>query len=324
MVTDSPWQNKNVFITGCTGLLGSHLTRRLCDAGANVVGLIRDWLPEAELIRAGTLSKMRVVRGAVEDYSLLERVVNEYEVGHVFHLAAQTIVGIANNNPLSTFETNVKGTWNLLEACRRNGVKGVIVASSDKAYGAHEQLPYMENAPLKGTHPYDVSKSCADLISQAYHETYGLPVCVSRCGNLFGGGDLNFNRLIPGTIRSVIFNERPVIRSDGKFIRDYIYVEDAVNALLLLSERMTDSKFHGEAFNFSNEIQLTAIELVDRILKIMERPDLQPTIANTATGEIMHQYLSANKAREWLEWRAEYGIENGLLRTVPWYQEFFR
>lgn len=265
-----------------------------------------------------------MVRGEVEDYALLERILNEYEIDVVFHLAAQTIVETANRNPISTFDTNIRGTWNLLEACRRNSlVKKIIVASSDKAYGVQHNLPYNESTPLQGTHPYDVSKSCADLLAYAYFNTYNLPVCITRCGNFYGGGDTNFNRIIPGTIRSVLHNEQPVIRSDGSYIRDYIYVKDAVSAYLLLAEKMEDKSVLGEAFNFSNEIQITVLDLTRKILSLTGREDLQPIIENRAEKEIKHQYLSAEKARKRLSWRPLYSLEQGLQETVEWYREFF-
>ena len=318
------WRNKNVFITGCTGLLGSWLVKTLVENEANVIGLIRDWVPKSNLILQNTINKIITVRGEVEDYFLLERILNEYEIDTVFHLAAQTIVGIANRNPISTFETNIEGTWNILEACRKNStIKKIIIASSDKAYGEHKTLPYTEDAPLKGSHPYDVSKSCADLIAFAYYNTYKLPVCVTRCGNFFGGGDLNFNRIIPGTIRSIIFDERVVIRSNGKFIRDYIYILDAVNAYLCLAEKIDEKKVIGEAFNFSNEIQLTVIELVNKILSIMDRKEFKPIILNEVKGEIEHQYLSAAKAKELLGWSPKYALEEGLRETVEWYKNEF-
>lgn len=322
---DTYWRNKNVFVTGCTGLLGSWLVKDLIDERANVTGLIRDWVPKSNLILQGSVNKTNIVRGDVKDYFLLERALNEYEIDTVFHLAAQTIVSIANRNPLSTFETNLKGTWDVLEACRRTPtVKRVIVASSDKAYGEHEILPYTEDAPLKGTHPYDVSKSCADLLAFTYYHTYNLPVCITRCGNFYGGGDLNFNRIVPGTIRSIIFNERPIIRSDGSFIRDYIYIRDAVNAYLFLSKKMDELDIRGEAFNFSNEIQLTVLELTNEILRLMGREDLKPIILNEVKSEIKHQYLSAAKARNKLGWKPKYTLEEGLIETIDWYKEFFK
>jgi CDP-glucose 4,6-dehydratase len=266
---------------------------------------------------------VKVVRGDVRDQATMERVLGEYEIDTVIHLAAQTIVGIANRNPVSTFETNIAGTWSLLEACRRSSaVKQIVVASSDKAYGEHEQLPYTEDAPLMGQHPYDVSKSCADLIAQTYAATYDLPVAVTRCGNFYGGGDLNWNRLVPGTIRSVLRGQRPVIRSDGKFVRDYFYAEDGAAANMLLAEQMSsDESLRGQAFNFSNEIQVTVLELVDRILKSMGSK-LEPDVRNEAVNEIRHQYLSAEKARRLLGWGPLFTLDEGLRMTIEWYKEF--
>src|SRR5215467_8637789 len=266
----------------------------MVEAGADVVCLVRDWVPQCELMRTGMLDRVKTVRGDIRDRDLLERTIGEYETGTVIHLAAQTIVGIANRNPVSTFESNIQGTWNVMEACRRSpGVKSIVVASSDKAYGDQEELPYDESTPLEGRHPYDVSKSCSDLIAQAYAKTYGLPVAITRCGNFYGGGDLNWNRIVPGTVRSVIRGERPIIRSDGKFVRDYFYAEDGAAANMLLAERMAaDKKLIGEAFNFSNESQVTVIELVDRILKLMNAK-LEPDVRNKAANEIREQYLSA-------------------------------
>jgi CDP-glucose 4,6-dehydratase len=316
------WRDRSVLVTGCTGLLGSWLTGALVEGGASVVGLVRDSVPRSRLSQTGLLGRIDVVRGEVEDYYLLERALNEYEVDTVFHLAAQTIVTIANRNPLSTFETNVRGTWNLLEACRRSPlVRRIVVASSDKAYGDQERLPYDESTPLEGRHPYDVSKSCADLICRAYFESYGLPVCVTRCGNFYGGGDLNFNRIVPGTIRSVYYNEPPVIRSDGSLIRDYFYIEDGVKAYMLLAEKMDDKAIHGEAFNFSNELQITVLGVVNRIIDTMGS-DLKPVVLNQATNEIRHQYLSARKARETLGWKPAFTLDEGLERTVGWYAAY--
>ena len=318
------WKNKNVFITGCTGLLGSSLTKELLDRGANIIGLVRDITPKSNLYLSGTYKNINIVKGTIEDLYTLERALNEYEINTVFHLAAQTIVGTANRNPLSTFETNIKGTWNLLEAARRvSTVKSVIIASSDKAYGDQIMLPYDETTPLQGEHPYDVSKSCTDLISKAYHTSYGLPVCITRCGNFYGAGDLNFNRIVPGTIRSVLNNESPIIRSDGTYIRDYFYVKDGALAYIHLAQKMAELDINGEAFNFSNEIQITTLELTNLILKLMEKEDLKPTILNQATNEIKHQYLSANKARNVLNWSPSFTLEQGLIETIEWYKEFF-
>jgi CDP-glucose 4,6-dehydratase len=319
------WKDRNVFITGCTGLLGSHLTQMLVEKKANVVGLVRDLVPKSNLVQTGIHDRINIVRGCVEDFYTIERTINEYEIDTVFHLAAQTIVGIANRNPLSTFESNIKGTWCVLEACRRvPTVKRIVIASSDKAYGDQDKLPYDENAPLIGAHPYDVSKSCADLISLMYYKTYNIPVCVTRCGNFYGPGDLNFNRIVPGTIRSIFNNEAPVIRSDGNYIRDYFYVKDGALAYIHLAEEMDDKKIHGEAFNFSNEIQVSVLELTKKILKLMEREDLKPMILNEAKNEIKHQYLSAEKARKMLGWKPKYDLESGLKETIEWYKQFFK
>lgn len=318
------WKNRNVLVTGCTGLLGSWLTKSLVEKEANVVGLIRDLVPRSNLNWSGFNNNIISVRGEIEDYFLLERTINEYEIDTVFHLAAQTIVTIANRNPISTFKANIEGTWNILEACRRSPlVKRIIVASSDKAYGDQEKLPYDEKTPLEGRHPYDVSKSCADLICRSYFETYGIPVCTTRCGNFFGGGDLNFNRIVPGTIRSILENERPVVRSDGKFLRDYFYIKDGVQSYMLLAEKMEDKKIHGEAFNFSTERPMTVLEIVDMIRMAMYS-DLMPLILNQANNEIRDQYLSAKKAKNLLNWSPSYTLEGGIKETVNWYRMFFK
>jgi CDP-glucose 4,6-dehydratase len=289
------------------------------------VCLIRDWVPQSELVRSGTIDQVTVVRGDIRDRDLIERALGEYEIDTVIHLAAQTIVGIANRNPVSTFESNIQGTWNLLEACRRSpAVRSIVVASSDKAYGDQEELPYDESTPLEGRHPYDVSKSCADLIAQAYAKTYDLPVSVTRCGNFYGGGDLNWNRIVPGTIRNVIRGERPVIRSDGQFVRDYFYVEDGAAAYLLLAEQLHGRpELRGQAFNFSNEIQVTVCELVQRILRLMGS-DLKAEIRNEASNEIRHQYLNASRAREMLGWAPLFTLDQGLERTLAWYRDYLR
>ncbi|MSR76351.1 MAG: NAD-dependent epimerase/dehydratase family protein [Candidatus Ryanbacteria bacterium] len=309
-------------MTGATGLLGSWLVKYLVDAGARVTVLVRDMVPDSHLLTSGYINRVNVVRGSLESYHILERALNEYEIDTVFHAAAQTIVQIANRNPLPTLEANVRGTWNILEAVRRNpNVKKIVIASSDKAYGIHKELPYTEDAPLRGSHPYDVSKSAADLISQMYHSTYGVPVTITRCGNFFGPGDLNFNRIVPETIRAFASNQRPIIRSDGTFIRDYFYIEDAADAYITLAEKMDDSKIHGHAFNFSNELQMSVREVVERIGKLMGS-NLEPIIANEAHNEIPHQYLSAKKAREMLGWSPRLGFDEGLRRTIDWYRNF--
>jgi CDP-glucose 4,6-dehydratase len=311
-------------VTGATGLVGSWLTEWLVNAGADVVALVRDGVPGSNFHRFGLDRRTVTVRGELEDYSLMERILNEYEIEVVFHLAAQTIVGIANQNPLSTFSANIQGTWNVLEAARHaRHIKAVVQASSDKAYGAHDVLPYTEEAPLIGRHPYDVSKSCADLIAQAYWVTYKLPVAITRCGNFYGGGDLNFNRIVPGTIRSLIDGQRPIIRSDGTLIRDYFYVKDGVGAYIVTAEKLLAGKGEGEAYNFSNEIQVNVRELVDMICRVSGVTHLEPVILNDAPNEISHQYLSAGKARRELAWTPSYTLEQGMTETVAWYRQHF-
>lgn len=317
------WIDRPTLVTGATGLVGGWLVRRLLEASADVVCLVRDWVPQSELVRGQLIGRVKVVRGDIADREILERALGEYEVDTVIHLAAQTIVGIANRNPASTFETNIGGTWALLEAARRSPlVRQIVIASSDKAYGDHEVLPYSEEAPLEGRHPYDVSKSCADLIAQAYAATYHTPVAITRCGNFYGGGDLNWNRIVPGTIRSILRGQRPIIRSDGQYVRDYFYAEDGAAANMALAEAMAkNSELRGQAFNFSNETQITVLEMVERILNLMGS-NLQPDIRNEATNEIRHQYLSAEKARRLLNWRPLFSLDEGLRRTIDWYKEF--
>ena len=318
------WQDRRVFVTGCTGLVGAWTVQELLQRGAHVVGLVRDNVHGSELYRGGHAKQIDVVHGAVEDYALLERALAEYEIQTVIHLAAQTIVGIANRSPLSTFETNIKGTWCVLEAARRCGfAPQVVVASSDKAYGEQANLPYTEDAPLQGRHPYDASKSCTDILALTYHHTYRVPVCVTRCGNFYGGGDLNWNRIVPGTIRSVCRDERPIIRSDGSYVRDYFYVKDGAAAYLHLAECMAQRpEVVGHAFNFSTEMQVTALEMVRTILRLMNSP-LEPDIRGEASHEIKHQYLSAAKARQMLDWRPAYELEHALRETIAWYKDYF-
>jgi CDP-glucose 4,6-dehydratase len=318
------WRDRRVFVTGCTGLVGTWTVRALLEQGAHVVGLVRDQVAGSELVRSGLIQKIDVVRGCVEDEPLVERAVAEYEIETIFHLAAQTIVGIATCSPLSTFETNIKGTWCVLEGARRSARRPqVIVASSDKAYGEQKTLPYTEEAPLEGRHPYDASKSCADILALTYHETYGLPVCVTRCGNFYGGGDLNWNRIVPGTIRSVLRHQRPVIRSDGSYIRDYFYVKDGGAAYLHLAECMArQPEVVGQAFNFSSEIQVSVLEMVERILRVMHS-DLTPDVRGEAQNEIRHQYLSSAKARRMLDWSPNYSLYEALRETIAWYYSYF-
>jgi CDP-glucose 4,6-dehydratase len=319
------WKNRNVLVTGATGVVGAWLVKELLAQGARVVVLVLDADPQSELYRSGDILRTSVVNGALEEYGTLERAINLHEIEVVFHLGAQTIVGVAHRSPLQTFEANIRGTYNLLEACRlhRGLVQRVVIASSDKAYGPQPRLPYMEEMSLNGRHPYEVSKSCADLIAQSYHYTYGLPVAIARCGNVYGGGDLNWSRLVPGAIRSFLHRERPILRSDGTYVRDYIYVKDVARAYMRLGECLDDKEVRGEAFNFSAEKPMTVVELVQVIQKLMGCRDIDSDVRSYAEGEIQHQHLSAQKAKKILRWEPTFDLETGLSETIAWYREFF-
>jgi CDP-glucose 4,6-dehydratase len=317
------WEGRRTFITGCTGFLGSWLTADLLERGAEVVGLVRMREPDSELVRSGLIQDIIQVTGELLDYALLRETLIDHQIDTVFHLAGQTIVGVANREPAATFETNVRGTWLLLEAVRETpSVRGIIVASSEKAYGEQNQLPYMEDSPLLGRHPYEVSKGCADLIARSYAHTYGLSVAVTRCSNLYGGGDLSWNRLIPGTIRSVLSGDRPVIRSDGTFRRDYLYVADAVRANLMLAEQLTRQDVRGEAFNIGSGNPVSALEVVQTIVRISGRDDLDPVILNEVKNEIQDEYLCPDKARDRIGWHPLYPLDNGIRETMDWYEAY--
>lgn len=318
------WRDRNVLVTGATGILGSSLTAKLVEEGANVVCLIRDHVPKSNFYLMDLDKKTIIVHGALEDYFAVERAMNEYEIDTCFHLGAQAIVGTANRSPMSTFESNIKGSWIVLEAARNSRLlKRLVVASSDKAYGDQDKLPYTEEDPLQGSHPYDVSKSCVDLLARSYYITYGVPLAIARCGNFYGGGDLNFNRIVPGTIKAVIAGDNPVIRSDGKPLRDYFYVLDAVNAYLTLGENLDRGEIRGEAFNFGTGKPVTVLELVKKIITLSGRESLKPIILNEAKNEIKAQYLSTEKARRMLKWAPKYTLEEGLKETIRWYTEYF-
>lgn len=320
----SYWKGKTVFVTGATGLMGSWLVKALLEQEAEVVGLVRDQTPKSMLVREGLIRRISVVNGELESLATMRRAIAEYQPHTVFHLAAQPLVQVAKLDPVGTLRANVAGTWNVLEACRLAGKSNVVVASSDKAYGANLNLPYRETFPLQGRYPYDVSKSCADLVTQMYSATYGVKTAIARCGNLFGGGDLNFSRTIPGAIQATLAGERFVIRSDGKFVRDFLYVKDAADSYLALGEHLAeDESLSGEAFNFSIGLRFTVLDVVAMVLKLMNRTDLEPVIQNNASSEIREQYLDSTKARERLGWRPKYAMEEALGETIDWYQAEF-
>lgn len=320
------WRDRRVLVTGATGLLGTALIGELLARGAEVVALVRDWNPRRPLIATSVIDRLQVVSGALEHPGVITRALTQHDIDCVFHLGAQALVGTAQRDPLHTFEANVRGTYLLLDACRlqREQVRGIVVASSDKAYGAAERLPYVEATPLAGRHPYDVSKSCSDLISQAYAHSYGLPVTVARCGNLYGPGDLNFSRLIPGTILSLLRGERPIIRSDGLFQRDYVHVQDAALAYLALGEQAAEPAVRGRGFNFGPERSHSVLEVVDALRRLLGAEALQPVILGEAKSEIRDQHLASELAHATLGWRARIPLEQGLTQTLPWYREYVR
>jgi CDP-glucose 4,6-dehydratase len=319
--TNGDWAGRRVLVTGATGLVGSWLAAELVSLGADVLALVRSPDPASELYRSGTASRLAIVSGELEDLATVQRLVAEHDPEYVFHIGAQAIVGVADRWPLDTFESNVRGTYNLLEACRLHGrsLKSVVVASSDKAYGAHDDLPYTEDMELKPTRPYEVSKAAADMIARSYAGSYDMPVTVARFGNVYGGGDLNWSRIVPGTLRSLIAGESPIVRSDGTFVRDYIYVRDVVDAYLALASA-DRSVTAGRAFNFSPERPVTVLEMVDAIRGLVGPSSLDPTILGEASDEIKSQYLSCDRAKRELGWSASRSLKDGLAETIDWYR----
>ena len=308
-----------VLVTGATGMVGSSLVRRLLEQHKYVVALVQDWDTQSQLIRSKDIEKVNVVSGALEDIGALRRAIGKFEVDTVFHLGAQTIVGTALNNPLETFEANIRGTYQLLEVCREQQVKRIVIASSDKAYGDSPVLPYTEDMPLRGLHPYDASKTCTDIIAQTYAHTYAMPVTIARCGNIYGAGDLNWSRIIPGTIKATLENQPIKLRSDGTMQRDYLFVEDVVDAFLILAAASDQDGIRGQGFNFSPEKPFTVLEIVSAVLEVMNAKHLTPIIENTAKFEIQHQYLDSSKAKRLLGWTAGHTMQAGLEKTIPWY-----
>jgi len=317
------WKNKNVLITGYEGFLGSHLSKKLLELKANLYGLDILVYRKNTILTKEDLNKIHIIKGSVEDYSLLLKIIRKNKINIVFHLAAKSLVADALNNPCQAFSTNIQGTWNLLEACRNHSqLKAIIVASSDKAYGEQKKLPYREDSPLMGNHPYDVSKSCADLIANAYYHTYQLPLAISRCGNIYGPGDFNFSRIIPDTIRAGLLDKTLLIRSNGRFIRDYIFIDDVIEGYILLVEKIEKLSLYGEAFNFSNEKPISVLNLVKKIYSLLgKKPKYK--ILNQARYEINRQYLDSSKAKQILGWRPKYSLEKGLNITIQWYKSYF-
>ena len=327
-MNDRTWINSQVLVTGATGVVGSNLVARLLKLGAQVTCFVRDHDETTPLWLSGSVLRTRIASGRLECYDHIKSAIVEHEIDTVFHLGAQTIVGAGQRDPRGTFESNVCGTYNLLEACRLHGeglVRRIVVASSDKAYGESSTLPYTEQTPLAATNPYDVSKSCADLIAQSYHHSYALPIAIARCGNIFGPGDLNFSRIVPGTIRSLLAGVAPVIRSDGSPLRDYLYIDDAVNAYLALATWLDEPQGRQSAeraFNFSSNDPITVLEMTERITRATGISTLKPIIENTARGEILHQHLDSSRAEKELRWKTLANLDEALRETVGWYRSY--
>ncbi len=323
-MSEGAYAGRRILVTGATGLVGSAVAAELLSRGANVTALVRDVDPSSEFYRSGTAARTRVINGRLEDPADVERAIVETECQGVFHLGAQAIVTHALTSPLQTFQSNIQGTWNLLEACRRQRrqLDFVVVASTDKAYGKLEGASYRETDALNATGPYDVSKACADRLAVCYHQTFDLPVAVTRCGNIYGPGDTHWNRIVPGAILAAWRKEPLVIRSDGQYIRDYIYLRDVVEGYLLLGERIGEPGVAGEAFNLSTGEELTVLQIARKVAEAMGGEPIEPLIENTARAEIRKQTLDAGKARRVLGWTSRYDIDSGLAETVPWYRDY--
>jgi CDP-glucose 4,6-dehydratase len=319
------WKGRRALVTGATGIVGSWLCEELVRRGADVVALVLDTDSRSRFYSEGIDRSCAIVDGDLSDFNACMRAINVHDAEVVFHLGAQTIVGAALRDPLECFESNIRGTYNLLEAARRlpGLAERFVVASSDKAYGDSPVLPYTEDMPLRGIHPYDVSKSCTDLLSLTYAHAYGMHVTVARCGNIYGGGDLNWSRIVPGTIRSFLEGERPILRSDGSLVRDYIYVRDVVDAYIALAEQADRPEVSGEAFNFSPRSEVSVLQIVEAIRAAMGST-LEPDIRNTATMEIRKQVLDASKARAVLNWECRFDLNEGLRETIAWYRQFLK
>jgi len=313
------WKGNNVLVTGGNGLVGSHIVEELLKNNANVIVLIRSQNPKSYFVTECLDKKTILAYGDLKDFKRIHDIISKYEIEYIFHLGAQPIVSTALINTVETFETNINGTINILESARLcNLVKGIVVASSDKAYGISKELPYTEETPLKGAFPYDTSKSCTDLIAQSYFKTYGMPITIARFGNIYGPGDLNFNRIIPGAIKAALLYETLDIRSDGKMIREYLYAKDVADGYLMLCENINKSK--GEAFNLSSGLKLTVIEVIERISKIINKK-INYKILNIAKNEIYEQYLSTEKVEKFFGWKTKYSFENGIKETIKWYEK---
>jgi len=314
---------RSALVTGGRGFVGAWLCRALLERGVAVTSLDRRRPRErpSTLALLGIGDRVAEVHGALLEPGLLDRVLAEREVDAVFHLAAETIVGTVRDDPAAALDTNVRGTWTVLEACRRRGVERVVVASSDKAYGAHAELPYRESMALLPTAPYEASKAAADLIARCWWPSYGLPVAVTRFANIYGGGDLNFSRLVPEAVCAAIDGRAPILRSDGTPVRDLLHVEDAARAYLAIADRLDRDDVRGEAFNAGGGRPHSVLEVVATIARLAGtgvEPDVRG--AGNPAGEIDRQYVDAAKLRERCGWEPRIGLEEGLARTLEWYR----
>lgn len=309
-----------MLVTGVNGFIGSWLADRLTQLNARVIGISRSGTSSWD-----SAGQIEIVRGTIDDPEFLYQLIHDYRIDSVFHLAAQPLVTTAEEGPIETFDTNIRGTWNLLDACRRNlrTVSRIILASSEQTYGKALVESLDESSPLCGTSPYAVSKICADLLARSYFATYQLPVCIARYGNVYGGRDLNFDRIIPGTIRSLHAEQQPVIRGDGKAIRDYLAVHDLVDGYLSLAERMSDSSILGEIFNFNSPQRISVLGIAQLIVKLMNRADLDPVVLGFSRGESKDRAISSRKAMSTLGWKPRISLENGLLEAINWYNRYF-
>ena len=318
------WKGMNVLVTGADGFIGSHIAKALVDKGTNVTTIVRDVKKTSNLDVLNLRNKVNIIHGDLVNFHDCERTINEYDVEFIFHIAAQAIVGPANRSPLSTFESNIKGTWNILEACRLSKTaKGLIVASSDKAYLQQKKLPYTEESPLNGYYPYDASKACAEILARCYYMTYNIPLAITRNANTYGPADMNMSRIIPDVITTVLRGEQPVIRSDGTPERDYMYVKDAVSAYLTLAENLHRKEIVGQAFNFGTSKPISVIELYSKIIKLMGK-SVKPKILGEAKNEIDRQYLAIGKVKKILKWQPKYTIDQGLKETIEWYKNNYQ
>ncbi|MEK6949731.1 MAG: GDP-mannose 4,6-dehydratase [Nanoarchaeota archaeon] len=317
------WENSVVLVTGADGFIGSHVAKALADKGSEVITIVRDIKKESNIGILGLKNSINILHGDLINYADCERAINEYGIDFCFHIAAQAIVGTANRSPLSTFESNIKGTWNILEACRLSKtVKGLVVASSDKAYGQQKKLPYTEDSPLNGYFPYDASKACAEILAKSYFMTYNLPLAITRNANTYGPADMNLSRIIPDVITSLLKGHDPVIRSDGTPERDYMYIKDAVSAYLILAENLHRKEVVGQAFNFGTGKPISVLGLYKKIIMLMGK-NVEPEILGQAKGEIDKQYLDSTKAKKVLGWKTKYTLEQGLKETIAWYKKHF-